>query len=79
MKRSKNENQVFESTKFTPEMLENQLWDVLSQVRSKKIKPTEANSVISAAKELCNLSRLRLQYRLLEGDTLDGRPKKVLE
>lgn len=60
-------SKVFESNKFTPEMLEEQLWDVLKKVRSRQIKPTEANSVISAAKELCNLSRLRLQYKLLEG------------
>lgn len=59
---------VFASSQFTPEMLENELWDVLKRVRKRTIKTTEANSVIMAAKELCNLARLRLQYKLLEGD-----------
>jgi chromosome condensin MukBEF complex kleisin-like MukF subunit len=64
---SKKSEKIFESTKFTPEMMENELWDVLKKVRERKIKVSEANSIIGAAKEICNLARLRLQYRLLEG------------
>lgn len=60
-------SKIFESAKFNPEMLENELWDVLQKVRNKKIKPNEANSIICAAKEICNLARLRIQYRILEG------------
>lgn len=71
---------VFESKKFTPEMLENELWDVLRGVRTKRLKPAEANSVIFAAKEICAIARLRLQYKILEGPTLSelrtGRPDR---
>lgn len=56
---------IFESSKFTAEMLENELWEVLKKTKSKSIKINEANVVIAAAKELCNLSRLRLQYRIM--------------
>lgn len=50
---------------LTFEGLENELWDVLQLVREKKVKPPEANAVTMAAKEICNITRLKLQYRAL--------------
>lgn len=62
-----NENAVFAGSRVTAEGLENHLLDTLLAVKSKKMDPTQANPIIAAAKEICNISRLRLQYRLLAG------------
>lgn len=66
--------QVFESSRFTPEMLEDTLWDTLKKVQEKKMEPAQANAIIGGAKEICNLSRLRLQYHLLNGPELPELP-----
>lgn len=62
------ESKIFETKKFTPKMLEEVLWDTLRGVQKGKVDLKEANSVISSVKEICNLARLRLQYRLLASD-----------
>jgi hypothetical protein len=45
--------------------LQDELWRVLQQVRDKKIKPSEANSITMAVKEICNITRLELQYKAM--------------
>ena len=69
----KSKNKVFLSKDLTPETLESALWDTLKGIRSKKVDVKSANTVIAAAKELCNLSRLRLQYKILEGQEVLSR------
>lgn len=64
---AKNEVNPFSSKEFTPESLQDQLWDVLQAVKKKSISPSEANAVTMAAKEICNVARLQIQYRMLEG------------
>ena len=59
----------FASEKITPEKLQDELWDVLTLLKSKKIKPDEANAVTMAAREICNVARLQLQYSVLTGKT----------
>lgn len=56
---------MFSSNEFTAEMLENELWSVLNKVKDKSINVKSANSIVAAAKEICNISRLRLQYEIL--------------
>jgi len=56
--------------KLTVENLQNQLWDVLIKVKQKKIQPSEANSVIMAAKEICNITRLELQYKAMSNPNM---------
>lgn len=62
-----NQTNPFVSKKFTPESLQDVLWDVLQKVKKKEIAPSEANSVTMAAKEICNVARLQIQFKMLEG------------
>jgi hypothetical protein len=52
--------------------LQNHLWGVLEGLKSKKMKPQEANAVTMAAKEICNSIRLEMQYKVL----VEGRLNK---
>lgn len=47
------------------ESLQNELWSVLQAVKEKKISPAEANAVTLAAKEICVITRLELQYKAM--------------
>lgn len=58
---------VFGSEKFDANDLQNILWDTLSRVRANKLETGKANSVIMAAKEICNIARLKIQKQILEG------------
>lgn len=58
---------VFASKAVSPESLQAVLWETLQKSRTKKISPKEANVIIGAAKEICNVARLDLQYKILDG------------
>lgn len=60
--------QVFAASKVTPEALQTVLWETLNKARSKKVSPAQANVIINAAKEICNVARIDLQYKVLNGD-----------
>lgn len=56
---------IFASNKVDPELLQNTLWETLQAVKNKKVDVKEANSIIAAAKEICNIARLELQVKVL--------------
>ncbi len=66
----KPSNRVFSSKAVTPEGLQAVLWETLQRTRNRKLKPADANVIINAAKEICNISRLELQYRVMGGGAL---------
>lgn len=59
---------VFETENFDERQLLNVLWDVLQGVRNKTIAVKEANSVVMAAKEICNIARLQIQREVLTAE-----------
>jgi len=42
--------------------LGNALWDTLLALKSKKIKPAEANAIASQSREICNVVKTQLEY-----------------
>jgi hypothetical protein len=74
-KAKKREDSPFASKNFTAENLQDELWSVLQKVKGKKISPGEANAVTMAAKEICNVARISLQYKLLQGPTQQSHPQ----
>lgn len=64
---------------FTADDLQDKLWKVLQKVEKKQIKPTEANAVTMAAKEICNLERLKLQYMVYSGEKVNRGDLPLLE
>lgn len=56
----------FETTKFTAVQLQNELWDVLRNLRERKIRASDANAVTQVAKEICNIAKVELQHKLLD-------------
>lgn len=50
---------------LTAQNLSNELWEVLKDARSRKIKPNEANAVTQAARTICSVAKLELQYATL--------------
>lgn len=55
--------------------LQEVLWDVLNQVKNRKMKPNESNSITFAAKEIINAARLELQWKMVSGKRLNVAPK----
>lgn len=63
--------------KLSAEALEEALWDTLNKVKNKKMDISQANSVVGAAKEINNVSRLQIQYAALTGDPIKKIPTLV--
>lgn len=69
---------TFSSQKFDSETLQSVLWETLLNVRGNKLEVSKANSIIGAAKEICNIARLDIQRELLNTQ-LDNIERNAIE
>lgn len=47
--------------------LQNQLWETLRAVKTKKLRAPEANAIASQAREICRITKLQIEMAKLTG------------
>lgn len=52
---------------LTTKNLQVALWETLRAVKSKKMKPAEANAVAATARGICQVAKLNIEYMKLSG------------
>lgn len=55
---------------LTSTNLQNVLWETLNQVKSKRIRPNEANAIAAQAREICRISKITLEHMRLTGSKM---------
>jgi hypothetical protein len=52
--------------------LQGELWQTMRMLRAKRLKPQEANSIATQAREICRIAKLQLEYYRLTGKKMDS-------
>lgn len=48
--------------KLTAESLQGLLWDTIKLLKSKSMKPNEANAIAAQSREICRVSKVQLEF-----------------
>lgn len=64
---------------LSADTLQESLWETLKMVKNGKMDVSQANAITSAAKEICNVTRLQVQWKALTGDESDDNKPKLIQ
>lgn len=54
-------------TELSTRNLQSALWETLKAVKSKKLKPAEANAIAANARGICQIAKLNIEYMKISG------------
>lgn len=55
------------TNELTAKNLQQVLWETMTAIRSKKMKPAEANAISASARGICQVAKLNIEYAKLSG------------